>query len=560
MALEVTYSYADSRGWGDLLTIYDGRSFQYDEIGNLLSDGEWMYTWSKGRQLVSMTKPGSSLTFTYDADGNRTSKTVNGVTTTYTYVDGRVTHETNGTDTIHYRYDANGTLLSMNLNGAEYYYLYNGQRDVIGLYDASGKVVVEYTYDAWGKPLTTTGSLASTVGAKNPYRYRGYRYDTESGLYALTTRYYNPQIGRFINADDAYILEDKDKEEFESNLFAYCVNNPVNRIDTLGLLSTTQKLWITAGIVTAAAIIISVASAGAATPLACTLIGASYGAIAGAAYGAASGLVTGMITGGIETRSWSGAVQGALDGAADSALSGAVTGAISGGMSNTYCFVAGTLISTATGEKAIEEIDVGDFVLSETPETEEVAYKRVLNTYVNQTSELIHVRIEGETVTATPEHPFYSPVKGWTAAVDLRPGDILVTVNGRYAIVETVEHEHLDDPIPVFNFEVEDFHTYYVSQLQILVHNACGGETPAAKYGREIHKKWDYGPGVEKEQGIKGVGRADGIDYDRHIIYELKPNNPKAIARGLKQLARYQKGMQAKGFSKWRTVLVTYDR
>ena len=188
-----------------------------------------------------MTKPGSTLTFTYDADGNRITKTVNGTTTTYTYVDGRVTHETNGTDTIHYRYDTNGTLLSMNLNGTEYYYLYNGQRDVIGLYNANGNVAVEYTYDAWGKPLTTTGSLASTVGAKNPYRYRGYRYDTESGLYALTTRYYNAQIGRFINADDADILENKDKEEFESNLFVYCVNNPVNRIDTLGLLSTTQK-------------------------------------------------------------------------------------------------------------------------------------------------------------------------------------------------------------------------------------------------------------------------------------------------------------------------------
>ena len=117
-----------------------------------------------------MTKPGSTLTFTYDADGNRTSKTVNGVTTSYTYVDGRVTHETNSTDTIHYRYDTNGTLLSMNLNGTEYYYLYNGQRDVIGLYDANGNVVVEYTYDAWGKPLTTTGSLACTVGAKNPLR------------------------------------------------------------------------------------------------------------------------------------------------------------------------------------------------------------------------------------------------------------------------------------------------------------------------------------------------------------------------------------------------------
>ena len=227
----VTYGYADNRGWGDLLTSYDGRSFQYDEIGNLLSDGEWTYTWSKGRQLVSMSKPGSTLTFTYDADGNRITKTVNGTTTIYTYADGRVTHETNGTDTIHYRYDANGTLLSMNLNGTEYYYLYNGQRDVIGLYDASGKVVVEYTYDAWGKPLTTTGSLASTVGAKNPYRYRGYRYDTESGLYSLKTRYYSPEVKRFISSDDGFY---ESNGIFKNNLYIYCCNSPLLHRDDSG--------------------------------------------------------------------------------------------------------------------------------------------------------------------------------------------------------------------------------------------------------------------------------------------------------------------------------------
>ena len=228
----ITYGYADSRGWGDLLTSYDGRSFQYDEIGNLLSDGEWTYTWAKGRQLASMSKPGSTLTFTYDADGNRITKTVNGTTTTYTYADGRVTHETNGTDTIHYRYDTNGTLLSMDLNGTEYYYLYNGQRDVIGLYNANGNVVVEYTYDAWGKPLTTTGSLASTVGAKNPYRYRGYRYDMENERYCLRNRLYDPVLIRFTSSDQ-YVCTGIGI--VGANMFAYCNNNPVNCMDQNGM-------------------------------------------------------------------------------------------------------------------------------------------------------------------------------------------------------------------------------------------------------------------------------------------------------------------------------------
>ena len=182
---------------------------------------------------MSMSKPGSTLTFTYDADGNRITKTVNGTTTTYTYADGRVTHETNGTDTIHYRYDTNGTLLSMNLNGTEYYYLYNGQRDVIGLYDANGSVVVEYTYDAWGKPLTTTGSLASTVGVKNPYRYRSYPYDTENGLYHLRSRYYSPEVERFINGDSVDNLGASGTITGYS-LFSYCENNPVKYVDSEG--------------------------------------------------------------------------------------------------------------------------------------------------------------------------------------------------------------------------------------------------------------------------------------------------------------------------------------
>ena len=267
MALEATYGYADNRSWGDLLTSYDGRSFQYDEIGNLLSDGEWTYTWSKGRQLASMSKPGSTLTFTYDADGNRITKTVKGTTTTYTYVDGRVTHETNGTDTIHYRYetngtdtihyryDTNGTLLSMNLNGTEYYYLYNGQRDVIGLYDANGNVVVEYTYDAWGKPLTTTGSLASTVGEKNPYRYRSYYYDADTQFYYLGSRYYDPQIGRFLNADGAF---HEQNGLFQCNLFAYCKNSPVGYSDADGNFAATAAVAIGVSLTAVEVIVVAV--------------------------------------------------------------------------------------------------------------------------------------------------------------------------------------------------------------------------------------------------------------------------------------------------------------
>ncbi|MFZ2258134.1 MAG: RHS repeat-associated core domain-containing protein, partial [Clostridiaceae bacterium] len=134
-----------------------------------------------------------------------------------------------GAETFHYTYDGNGAPFSMTYNGSEYFYLTNLQGDVTGLANAAGATVVSYTYDSWGKLITTTGSLATTLGVKNPYRYRGYRYDTETGLYYLQSRYYNPEIGRFINADN---IENVDNINLlTSNLFAYCLNNPINMSD-----------------------------------------------------------------------------------------------------------------------------------------------------------------------------------------------------------------------------------------------------------------------------------------------------------------------------------------
>lgn len=136
-----------------------------------------------------------------------------------------------------------------------------------------------------------------------------------------------------------------------------------------------------------------------------------------------------------------------------------------------YCFVAGTLVTTEEGQKPIEEIQAGDKVLSENPETGEIAYKTVEETYINETDELIHVHVNGETISATPNHPFYVEKLGWTLAKNLRAGDILVLSNGEFVVVEWIQHEILESPIKVYNFEVEDFHTYFVGDNAVLVHN-----------------------------------------------------------------------------------------
>ena len=161
-----TVSYGYSGSWKDLLTSYNGTAISYDTIGNPLTwRGGLSFTWQNGRQLSTAQKSGLSLSYTYNASGIRTEKTVNGVTTEY-YLDGSsIVAEKTGTDVIWYLYDGMG-LAGFELNGTSYYYVYNGQGDVIGILDSSGNRVVTYTYDSWGSPLSVTGSLASTVTAR----------------------------------------------------------------------------------------------------------------------------------------------------------------------------------------------------------------------------------------------------------------------------------------------------------------------------------------------------------------------------------------------------------
>lgn len=156
-------------------------------------------------------------------------------------------------------------------------------------------------------------------------------------------------------------------------------------------------------------------------------------------------------------------------------------GAITGGANSNYCFVAGTSVLTAFGYVATENISAGDKVWAEDPETGEKAIKEVIQTFVNETDELVHVHVNGEEIIATPGHPFYVPSKGWIGAIDLRAGDLLVLQSGEYVVIEMIQHEILESPITVYNFEVEDFHTYYVGKQAVLVHNRCDYQTGEEK-------------------------------------------------------------------------------
>ena len=190
----VIYAY-QSQSWRALLTSYDGRTITYDGIGNMLSDGLRTYTWEHGRQLQSVTVGNTAWYNYYDENGIRTERTRGTVSYKYSYEGGKLKYMSVGANKLYFTYDFNGAPLSVNYNGTEYYYVTNLQGDVVAILNAAGTAVVTYTYDAWGNPLTQTGSLSSTLGTHNPLRYRGYVYDTETQLYYLLTRYYNPEIG-----------------------------------------------------------------------------------------------------------------------------------------------------------------------------------------------------------------------------------------------------------------------------------------------------------------------------------------------------------------------------
>ena len=154
---------------------------------------------------------------------------------------------------------------------------------------------------------------------------------------------------------------------------------------------------------------------------------------------------------------------------------GSFEGSIAGMLSSNACFVAGTVILTNVGKIAIETIEEGMLVWAKNTETGEEGFKEVLKTFENETDELVHLFVGGEEIITTPEHPFYVKDKGFIGAIHLRAGDILVLVNGEYAILEKVQHEILEAPIKVYNFEVEGYHTYFVGDCAVLVHNVCSG-------------------------------------------------------------------------------------
>ena len=228
-----TFTYSNS-DWKDELTAVNGTPLTYDENGNVLTYGDKSFIWNTGRNLASIVDGDNEYSYTYDENGIRTSKTVNGITTSYNTKDGVILYQTDGTDTLYFQYDTSGVPLGFIWNGTQYFYITNQMGDVISITDVQGNELAQYSYDEWGNTLSTSDNDIANI---NPLRYRGYYYDNETSYYYLQSRYYDPCICRFINADDTEIAKTWKNDKFSNNLYLYCNNDPINYSDYTGYYS-----------------------------------------------------------------------------------------------------------------------------------------------------------------------------------------------------------------------------------------------------------------------------------------------------------------------------------
>ena len=216
-----------------LTKINGEEQFSYDALGNPTVYKGNTFTWSQGRKLTSGNMNGKHFKYSYDGNGMRYEKVVHGVKTEYYYDGTRLLMENRNNTRIYYIYGATGVegmMFDASYYGLTYFFDKNTLGDIVAIRNEEGDVVAQYEYDAWGNIIRQQGAMAEV----NPFRYRGYYYDTETGFYYLQTRYYDPTICRFINADNYELIATLSSVPGQLNMYAYCNNNPIMYTDETG--------------------------------------------------------------------------------------------------------------------------------------------------------------------------------------------------------------------------------------------------------------------------------------------------------------------------------------
>ncbi|WP_438433841.1 polymorphic toxin-type HINT domain-containing protein [Gorillibacterium sp. sgz500922] len=452
-------------------TILDGGLLS----GGLLDDvsvdvslltGERQYTFNARNQLASLAHTAivlpSTASYTYYGDGTRASKKVNGLTTKFIYVNGQLVEEldASGHPMATTVYGNEALYRKDRLTGLSGYYFTNGHTDVVSLRSDNGTPLNQYTYDIWGKLQTKLETMS------NPFKFTGEYYDNESGLYYLSARYYDPELGRFIGEDANLGQVDN---PLSLNLYTYVENNPLAYQDPTGEAAET--------VLDAASTAYSAYEfyedpswenalylAWDATALVVPFVPGSYVSKATKLFGKSSKLSK-------------------LFGKSKKASKAKKA------INACNCFTAGTEVQTDEGEKPIEDIEVGDQVLAKDDQSGEVGYKEVTATFHHETDEIYQIHVGEETIESTYNHPFWVKDKGWTFVKDLKVGDLLVQSDGNTLQIDSIEP--VQKQATVYNMTVDDFHTYFVSDLGIWVHNtSC---TYGPKYNEATSDQWYKG-------------------------------------------------------------------
>ncbi len=533
-------------------------TYTYDANGNLVKQSGSKtvdYSYDKENHLLRATiQQGNSVTiesYTYDYAGNRLSKTVNESSTTY-YVNDTSTSLTqvvaetdkDGKETA--SYTRGDELLSMERGGKIWYYIYDGHGSTRLLTNEAGRITDRYAYDACGNLLKKEGDT------ENDFLYTGEQYNANTGLYYLRARYMDPSTGTFISMDS---YQGSLYDPVSLHKYLYANANPVMYTDPSGyfslaecsIASSIQSTLNSMHQINSLRNIIKWANAmttvydtameirsvilgekSVIDVIGALLKGVVVGFMCDGMCKMGLGIILKPIMGIFGLGSQVDQIQEAIKSGdpAEIAVRFVQLVCMLFGMTS-QCFTGDTLVSTEDGLRPIEEIQAGDYIWAEDTETGEKELKQVTDVIVTMTDQLVYVTIEnGEEIHTTENHPFYVEGKGWCAAAELEAGDVLHTKDGQEETVVDVTIEKQEVPVKVYNLTIKDYHTYYVSEDSVLVHNdGCKLPDNARRTMNEdeIFKRLEKYHGVDRTKASEilheikrtsGRGGADNVLFD----------------------------------------------
>ena len=544
-------------------------SYAYNELNQLVSETGISYEYDLNGNLVKKTEGKQTTTYTYNAQNRlirvtvQSGQQVNVEEYRYDYAGNRIAKVTE-LGTINYLVDTNGALsqvlaeydengslkthytrgeelISQERNGVKSYYLYDGFDSVRMLTDDEGNVTDTYTFDAFGNLTDSTGDT------ENSYLYRGEQFDSFTGLYYLRARYMNPSTGTFITMDE---YAGSVFEPVSLHKYLYANANPVMFSDPSGYTSLSE-MNVTSSIISKLHSVlvpnfsnvmkwINFFSGFFDTLNQISQMLQNGATLADIADTMLRGLMSSFLLNNMCMIKGIGPIISKFlivygfyvqfDALEEAIEEGDILSSILISLqlvTDTYalgdsCFTGDTLVAVEGGQKRIDEIEIGDKVWAYNIETGETELKAVTKVYVHSVDEILHLYTDEGTIDTTTNHPFYVIGEGWVAAGDLEVGDEVYNLDGTTSIILGSEIEVLDEPVLVYNLEVEDLHSYFVGCVPCLVHN----------YNN--NNPFDNPVPIENR---KSTGRTEANTFEEMIAMQIVKSDPLAVGKEIHKIA-----------------------